>query len=255
MEAKVLSEAKVYVGTYAKYNNGSLSGAWLDLSDYSDKEEFYEACRELHKDEEDAEYMFQDWENVPEGLIGESWISENFFALRDAVEDLSDTEQEAFFVWCNYKSHDLGEEDADDLVRDFRDEYLGQYDDEEDFAYEIIEECYDLPEFAKTYFAYFQERADLVAIYPHIFFTLLCRFYMIENVIGNGGNLFIQFLIGVGFECYYFHIANLLICRKIRDMVRIKSHSSYRHGRNFFCCFRTNFIRFCEEKGFFLGRF
>ena len=87
MEAKVLSEAKVYVGTYAKYNNGSLSGAWLDLSDYSDKEEFYEACRELHKDEEDAEYMFQDWENVPEGLIGESWISENFFALRDAVED------------------------------------------------------------------------------------------------------------------------------------------------------------------------
>ena len=48
MEAKVLSEAKVYVGTYAKYNNGSLFGAWLDLSDYSDKEEFYEACRELH---------------------------------------------------------------------------------------------------------------------------------------------------------------------------------------------------------------
>ena len=47
MEAKVLSEAKVYVGTYAKYNNGSLFGAWLDLSDYSDKEEFYEACREL----------------------------------------------------------------------------------------------------------------------------------------------------------------------------------------------------------------
>ena len=161
MEAKVLSEAKVYVGTYAKYNNGSLSGAWLDLSDYSDKEEFYEACRELHKDEEDAEYMFQDWENVPEGLIGESWISENFFALRDAVEDLSDTEQEAFFVWCNYKSHDLGEEDADDLVRDFRDEYLGQYDDEEDFAYEIIEECYDLPEFAKTYFDYEKFARDL----------------------------------------------------------------------------------------------
>ena len=46
MEAKVLSEAKVYVGTYVKYNNGSLSGAWLDLSDYSDKEEFYEALSE-----------------------------------------------------------------------------------------------------------------------------------------------------------------------------------------------------------------
>ena len=86
MEAATLSEARVYVGTYGKYNNGSLFGAWLDLSDYSDKEDFYEACRELHKDEEDAEYMFQDWENVPENLIGESWISENFFTLRDAVE-------------------------------------------------------------------------------------------------------------------------------------------------------------------------
>ena len=124
-QATTLSAASVYVGTYAKYNNGSLYGAWLNLSDYSDKEEFYEACRELHKDEEDAEYMFQDYENIPEALISESWISENFFALRDAVEDLSDTEQEAFFVWCNYKSHDLGEEDADDLVRDFRDEYQG----------------------------------------------------------------------------------------------------------------------------------
>lgn len=72
MEAATLSEARVYVGTYGKYNNGSLFGSWLDLSDYSDKEDFYEACREIHKDEEDAEYMFQDWENVPENLIGES---------------------------------------------------------------------------------------------------------------------------------------------------------------------------------------
>ena len=50
-----------------------------------------------HKDEEDAEYMFQDYENIPEALISESWISENFFALRDAVEDLSDTEQGSLF--------------------------------------------------------------------------------------------------------------------------------------------------------------
>ena len=142
METATLSEARVYVGTYGKYNNGSLFGAWLDLSDYADKEEFYEACRELHKDEEDAEFMFQDYENIPENLISESWISGNFFTLRDAVEKLGDTEQEAFFVWCNYKSHDLSEEDADDLVRHFWDEYQGQYDDEEDFAYRIVEECY-----------------------------------------------------------------------------------------------------------------
>ena len=59
MEATTLSEARVYVGTYGKYNNGSLFGTWLNLSDYLDKEDFYEACRELHKDEEDAEFMFR----------------------------------------------------------------------------------------------------------------------------------------------------------------------------------------------------
>ena len=55
MEAVTLSEARVYVGTYNKYNNGSLFGKWLDLSDYSDKDEFLEACRELHKDDQDPE--------------------------------------------------------------------------------------------------------------------------------------------------------------------------------------------------------
>ena len=48
METVTLSEARVYVGTYNKYNSGSLFGKWLDLSDYSDKDEFMEACRELH---------------------------------------------------------------------------------------------------------------------------------------------------------------------------------------------------------------
>lgn len=156
-----LNDAKVYVSTYKKYNEGSLSGGWINISDYSDKEGFYEACRELHKDEEDAEFMFQDYENIPENLISESWISGNFFTLRDAVEDLGDTEQEAFFVWCNYKSRDLSEDDADDLVRDFQDEYQGQYDDEEDFAYQIVGECYDLPELAKNYFDYEKFARDL----------------------------------------------------------------------------------------------
>ena len=41
MEAVTLSEARVYVGTYNKYNSGSLFGKWLDLSDYSDKDEIF----------------------------------------------------------------------------------------------------------------------------------------------------------------------------------------------------------------------
>jgi len=61
------------------------------------------------------------------------------------------------------------------------------------------------PQALQGLFAYFQERADLIAVHPHIFFTLLCRFRMVEDVIGNSGNLIVQFLIGFGLECYYFH--------------------------------------------------
>jgi len=156
-----LSEARIYVGTYAKYTNGSIEGKWLDLSDYSDKEEFYDACRELHSDEEDPELMFQDYENIPSSLIGESWISDNFFEVIEAVSDLGESEQEAFCLWLNDGSRDMDTDDINGLIDSFRDDYQGAYKDEEDFAYEIIEQCYDLPEFSKTYFDYEKYARDL----------------------------------------------------------------------------------------------
>lgn len=72
MNKKAFSKASVYVGTYAKYNAGSIYGDWLMLSDYADIEDFYEACRELHADEEDPEFMFQDWEVEAELESGEN---------------------------------------------------------------------------------------------------------------------------------------------------------------------------------------
>lgn len=156
-----LSEARVYVGTYAKYNNGSIFGKWLDLSDYSDKEEFYDTCRELHSDESDAEYMFQDYENIPSGLINESWISDNLFEVIEAVSELNEDEQEAFYYWLDLGSRDIDTDDINGLINSFRDDYQGAYNDEEDFAYQIVEDCYDLPDFAKTYFDYEKFARDL----------------------------------------------------------------------------------------------
>jgi antirestriction protein len=66
------NEPAVYCGTYAKYNDGDLSGQWLTFSDYSNANEFFAACRELHQDEKDPEFMFQDFENFPQELYNES---------------------------------------------------------------------------------------------------------------------------------------------------------------------------------------
>lgn len=154
-----ITQACIYVGTYTKYNNGSLSGQWLNLLDYSDKDEFYNACKELHNEEEDPEFMFQDWENIPSDYIGESFVSEEIFKIIELAGDLSEPEQEAFSIWLTYTG--VSPNDAESLIADFQCEYQGKYESEEDFAYEIITDCYDLPEFAKTYFDYDKFANDL----------------------------------------------------------------------------------------------
>jgi antirestriction protein len=145
-----LQEAKIYVGTRAKYNNGSLDGKWVDLSDFNYLEDFLCECAEIHDDEEDPEFMFQDWENIPEQLVSESSLSEDFFYLRDEILDLDKDKEEAFWVWLdNRQNTDFG--DPHKLVADFNDSYVGKYYSEEEFAESLLDD-YDLSEFARTYF-------------------------------------------------------------------------------------------------------
>jgi hypothetical protein len=71
--------AKCYVGTYGKYNAGSIEGKWLDLDNYQTYQEFLNACKAVHKNEYDPEYMIQDWEGLPDGFSAMEWISESDF--------------------------------------------------------------------------------------------------------------------------------------------------------------------------------
>lgn len=128
--------ARVYCGTYAKYNAGSLFGQWLDLSDFADKEEFLARCKELHKDEPDPELMFQDWENIPDCFIGESYIKESLWPYLEAVEDLSEDEREALKDYADNFSQSQDGIDIDD----FRDKYAGKWDSEKEFAEHLADE-------------------------------------------------------------------------------------------------------------------
>lgn len=106
--ATILEEVKIYVGTYGKYNEGSIDGEWLTLSDYSDLDEFFEACKELHEDEEDPEFMFQDFE-TPEGLedyISESHISEDIFKAAEILEEIEDDLIGCWNEYCSYTNPD-----------------------------------------------------------------------------------------------------------------------------------------------------
>ena len=121
--------ARIYVGTYGKYNSGSIAGQWLDLVDFIDKDEFYAACAELHKDEEDPEFMFQDFEGIPPSLISESWVSDEVW---DILE-LDSIEQDALSDWLAYGN-------ALDMEA-FRDAFQGVWSDEISFAENAAMEC------------------------------------------------------------------------------------------------------------------
>lgn len=124
-----MSNAQVYVGTYRKYNEGSLFGKWLELEDYADKSEFHEACLELHKDEDDPELMFQDFQCIPEGMVGESFINEEAFEFAR----LSEEEQEMMII---YRADVNQEGDIEQAQEEFR----GKFDSKADFAQDWYEE-------------------------------------------------------------------------------------------------------------------
>lgn len=137
---------RVYVGTYAKYNAGSIDGAWIDL-DGHDKETFYEACKELHSDEHDPEYMFQDFENFPRDLYGESWLKDELWTWLE----LDEHEREIVAEYLTVA--DLT--DFDTII----DRFHGQYDSMLDYAYEYVDSTGMLEECSETVARYFDYEA------------------------------------------------------------------------------------------------
>jgi antirestriction protein len=154
-------EAKIYVGTYGKYNAGNLFGKWLDLTNYSDKSTFVKACKKLHKGEHDPELMYQDYEGIlhqmPKCWIGESHVSDIVFEFIEAYKD-DDEKGEALLNWMSHTGY-TG--DFDYLQSVFEEAYVGKYDNEIAYAEYLAEESgwFDALEKAGINAAYFDEEA------------------------------------------------------------------------------------------------
>jgi antirestriction protein len=147
--------ARIYVGTYNKYNQGSIDGEWVDLDDFGDYEDFMAYIAELHKDEEDPEFMFQDWEDIPDAFISESGLDPKYFDYKDAMEESG--EPEAFEVFIS-KVYDVDQStDWDEVLTSFQDSYQGQYDSEEDYTYNLIDDIGGVEALGEVYKDYIDE--------------------------------------------------------------------------------------------------
>jgi len=120
----------VYVGTYAKYNNGDLSGAWLDVGAYHDGAEFMAACAALHADEQDPEIMFQDYQGFPREYYGESWIQPELWGW------LHMDEEDREILEAYHQGIDVNAS-----LQDARNLFMGKYDSKRDWADQYLDDC------------------------------------------------------------------------------------------------------------------
>ena len=101
-----IRKAAVYCGTYYKYSSGSIFGKWMRLADYDNKEKFLGACAKVHKGERDPEFMFQDYEYIPQGLVGESWISEDIWKVLAELKGMEEERVQEFIAWCDENGYE-----------------------------------------------------------------------------------------------------------------------------------------------------
>ena len=117
---------KVYVGTWGKYNGGSLHGEWVDLSNFSTPNKFKNYChKKLHADEPDAELMFQDVEGPAwvRSVISEYGMNYNMVWGWLALDDYDKPMVDGYI-----ELHGIdGFSNFNELVSSAQDAYLGGY--------------------------------------------------------------------------------------------------------------------------------
>ena len=144
---------KIYITNLGKYNEGLLVGKWLELP--TTEEEIAKTLQEVKVSEEYEEVFITDYEDFNGIKIDEFC---NIFELNEQCETLSKYEDELIQAITEAETTHI--ERVIDILE--RDNYVFYYGMTlEDVAEDIVDECYDLPEFAKRYFDYGAFARDL----------------------------------------------------------------------------------------------
>ena len=140
-----------YITNLGKYNEGELVGEWISLPITED--ELEEVLERIGINEEYEEYFFIDSDADFSHNLGEY---ENIDDLNELGEALEGADADLIAAIMEAYTSDIN--DALDMVDDviFYPGYSLI-----DVAYEIVEECYELPEIAQRYFDYEAFARDL----------------------------------------------------------------------------------------------
>lgn len=152
-------ENKFYAACLASYNNGILHGEWIDISE--DAEEMQEAIAAMLKASpmEDAEeWLTHDWDAYGVfSRLGETSDLNQIAEIAEAVDGVLDAyglPDDLFthvLVWLDDVAH------VDSWKSHFEDAFAGSWNDAEDYAADLTEQCGDLsgiPDHISNYIDY-----------------------------------------------------------------------------------------------------
>ena len=133
---------KIYVGTYAKFHNGNLTGAWFDMRDFETADDFYSEAKALHSDEADPELMLLDFDGIPWRIFALGSIDEKFFEWLK----LEDHERELVEIYFD----NIGGDDFDKIIESF----AVTFDREAEWAEEFLNDTAEIPDHLVSYIDY-----------------------------------------------------------------------------------------------------
>lgn len=150
-----MCEMKAYITNLGKYNEGYLIGKWIDFP--IDEDDFKKELESIGVKENTMyeEWFVTDYDCSLFDMYDAFGEYPNIDDINEVAEALEDNESEFTALMEVYNYTDaLGYLESDNYTF-----YEGMT--LEDVAYEIVEECYNLPEIAQRYFDYKAFARDL----------------------------------------------------------------------------------------------
>ncbi|GAB3475357.1 antirestriction protein ArdA [Amycolatopsis cihanbeyliensis] len=153
---------RIYAASLADYNCGHLHGVWIDIDETTDVDEVREkisamlgdSLAVIYREAEVAEeYAIHDFDNFQGFEVHE-------FESLDRVVTLARLIAEHGKAFAVFAENLTSGEDIDDIESAFTDQFVGEMS-LEDYAYDYVDECLDLPEIARSYFDYEKFARDL----------------------------------------------------------------------------------------------
>jgi hypothetical protein len=152
----------IYINTWGNYNeNGADGGEWISLP--MDEDELQAKLDEVAEamNDDDPEWFVNDYEWTTDFEPFDVEEMENYFKLNECLQELDNLngyEQTALCAIIEATGDDI-EQALKTLQREWYTFYPDM--DLEEVAEEIINDCYNLPEFALRYFDYSAFARDL----------------------------------------------------------------------------------------------